>query len=44
MCGQTPAQAGQRGCGICTLGDTQNSTGRGPEQPALVDLALSTLD
>ena len=33
--GQTLAQAAQRGCGVFILGDTQNLTGHGLEQPAL---------
>lgn len=33
---------GGSGCGIFILGDAQNLTGHGPEQPALVDFALST--
>lgn len=31
----------QRGCGISVLGDTKNLTGRGSEEPAVADSALS---
>lgn len=34
-------QVAQRGCGISTLGDTQNLTGHGSEEPTVADPALS---
>jgi len=37
--GQT--EVAQRGCGVSILGDTQNLTGHGPNQPAVGDPALS---
>lgn len=33
--GQTLAQISQRCCGISILGDSQNSTGKDPEQPSV---------
>lgn len=41
QCGQTFEQVGQRGGGDSILEDVQNLTGRGPEQSAAVDPALS---
>jgi len=38
---QTLAQVAQRGCGVSILEDIQNLTGRGPEQRAVGDPALS---
>jgi len=37
----TQEQVAQRGCGASTSGHTQNLTGHGPEQPAVVEPALS---
>lgn len=34
-------QAAPRACGICVLGDIQNTSGHGPEKPVLDDPALS---
>ncbi|KAK4832246.1 hypothetical protein QYF61_021171 [Mycteria americana] len=39
--GLTLERVAQRGCGVSIVGDTQNSAGHGPEQPALPDPALS---
>lgn len=39
--GQTLEQVVQQGCGFSILGDTQNSTGNGPEQLIVVDPTLS---
>ena len=41
MGGQTLEQTAQRGCRVSILGDIQNLTGHGPEQPAVTDPALS---
>lgn len=36
----TLGQASQRDCGVSILGNTQNPSGRSPERPAVVNLAL----
>lgn len=40
LCGQAVQQVAQRGCGVFTPGDIQNSTGCGPEQPGVGDYEL----
>lgn len=40
-CDQTPVQISYTGCRVSILGHVQNPTGCGPEQPAVVGLALS---